>query len=173
MVETVVTIRPARKGEGAAVSRLMQETWHATYDAILDPPSVEAITTVWHAPDRIERQIGIDGLVFLVADQEGEIVGHALGRAKRADDIIILQRLYVAPNAQRRRLGRRLLAAVIEGLPPARTIRLQVALENVGAVRFYESHGFRRVGTPEPWEGDRRIHDVTMERRVTSKGAGT
>lgn len=160
-----VEIRPARPGEGAAVSRLMQAIWHHTYDPILDPATVEAITSVWHAPERFERQIASPGLVFLVAEQKGRLVGHSAGRRLAKEDAILLERLYVAPFAQRQGIGQRLLKAVIERLPPSRSVRLRVAAENVQAVRFYERLGFRPVGAPEPWDADRRINEVRMERQ--------
>ena len=92
---------------------------------------------------------GIDGslptVVYLVADVEGAVVGHAV--ASMAGDIAELQR--IAVDETRRRSG--IAAALLDGVVGAarRTeadrLLLEVREDNRGALAFYARQGFVEI----------------------------
>jgi GNAT superfamily N-acetyltransferase len=116
----------------------------------------EAIATVWYesasqmdggAPalddpstlsDRIVRSIET-GWCLHVAVVDGHIVGLL---ATLAEDRI-LDQLFVAPNAQRQRIGAALLDVAKQQLATGFTLRTPVT--NVAGHRFYERNGLRVI----------------------------
>ena len=159
--------RSVMQSDLPAVRQVLVATWHATYDAILGKEQVAAITTAWHSIEALERQRDAPGSSFLVAEIGGRVVATASARSG-PDGRITLSRMYVLPEAQRRGIGRRLLAASLASFPHARAVQLEVEPHNVAAIAFYERAGFRVVG-----EGDNcgdcgsRIRHLVMEKPLT------
>jgi ribosomal-protein-alanine N-acetyltransferase len=87
---------------------------------------------------------GVAGL--LIEDEDGD-VGFAVWRLA-ADESELLT-LAVSPARQRRGAGRTLLAAVIERarLASARTLFLEVGIDNLPARALYEAAGFASIAT--------------------------
>ncbi|WP_370154287.1 N-acetyltransferase family protein [Ferrovibrio sp.] len=139
-----VRIRDAVQEDIPAVSRLLAETWHDTYDVLLGAARVAEITRRWHALDVLAAQLGVRGTAFLVAETEDTLAGHGL--AMWRDGHLHLARLYVAPKCQRRGVGRQLLAALADRFPGATGIRLEVEKGNVKGVGFYRQAGFTATG---------------------------
>jgi len=73
----------------------------------------------------------------LVAEDDG-VVGFVATAGARLDQ------LFVAPAHQGRGTGTRLLTTALTRMPPS--VTLTVFEENGPARRFYERHGFRKVG---------------------------
>ena len=72
-----VLIRPATPDDLPAVRALLVETWHDTYDALLGAERVTEITNSWHSIENLGRQLDVPDTSFLVAEEDGAIVGHA------------------------------------------------------------------------------------------------
>jgi len=93
---------------------------------------------------------GIEGdlptITYLVAEVEGDVVGHAV--TSSAGDIAELQRIAVDPAYRRRGLASELLAAVEEqaAADGATRLLLEVREDNTTAAEFYEAQGFEEVG---------------------------
>lgn len=87
---------------------------------------------------------GVAGLLLEVA---GRGVGMALYRVVVPEAELLT--IAVQPGERRRGLGRRLLKAVVERVHDkgARTLFLEVGVDNPAARALYESEGFRQVGT--------------------------
>jgi ribosomal-protein-alanine N-acetyltransferase len=83
---------------------------------------------------------------YLVVEQDGAVVGHAVASA--AGDDAELQRIALDPAYRRRGLASALLAAVEErtAADGARRLLLEVREDNTTAAAFYESRGFEEVG---------------------------
>jgi ribosomal protein S18 acetylase RimI-like enzyme len=161
-----LTIRFVTQSDLAAVRHVLVTTWHATYDAILGNQQVEAITAAWHSMEALEQQRLAPGSSFLVAEVDGRVVATASARSA-ADGRIMLSRLYVLPELQRRGIGRQLLAASLAAFPQARTIQLEVEPRNVHAIAFYERAGFRVVDEGDDCGGcGSGIRHLVMEKRL-------
>jgi GNAT superfamily N-acetyltransferase len=93
-----------------------------------------------------DAQVGEGRGVFLVAMLDGEAVG--CGALRRLDDVTgELKRMYVAPDARGRGVGRRLLAELerhASGLGLRRLV-LETGVRQHEAVGLYESAGFVRI----------------------------
>lgn len=139
----MVTVRPARPEEAAEIRAVGRASWHAAYDSILGPDTVDERVDEWWALDDL-RESADDESVFLVAEDDGLVgVGHAL-----PDDTgtWVLGRLYVVPGRWGEGIGTRLLDAVLDRLPAdAERLWLVVLADNDVGVSFYESRGFELV----------------------------
>ncbi len=79
-------------------------------------------------------------LLFLVAEENGEIAGFLVARGLGEDEYELLN-LVVAAEKRRQGWGRRLLAEL-----PAGRIFLEVRESNQIAIGLYEDAGFQRTG---------------------------
>jgi ribosomal protein S18 acetylase RimI-like enzyme len=156
-----ISIRAAEPGDIPAVRALLVETWHHTYDALIGVEMVTEITNSWHSLDNLALQLALPDTSFLVADDDGAIVGHAFADAQRPP-VLVISRLYVLPARQRRGIGKRLLDAAVAHYPACEIARLEVEAENAKGLSFYRREGFRVVNEAV-MEG---INHLTMEKRL-------
>lgn len=146
----MVIIREAREGDAAGIARVHVESWQTTYRGIvpaayLDGLSVENRQRGW------ERQLGgaIGPLDVFVAEDTatGAIVGFVSGGPEQGGTDPAfpweLYAIYLLADRQRRGIGKRLAAALIERLRQrgAGSLLLWVLAENWPARRFYEALG--------------------------------
>jgi len=125
------TVRPALPADIEAVTRLETECLGA--DAWSEGLVREGIAGV------------LPTVVYLVADAEGEVVGHAV--ASMAGDIAELQRIAVDQRSRRVGIATVLLAGVVEkaGRTEADRLMLEVRADNRGALAFYAAEGFVEI----------------------------
>ena len=120
-----ILIRPAVADDLPAVRALLVETWHDTYDALLGAERVTEITNAWHSVENLGRQLDIPGTSFLVAEENGRSSAMLLANAEKPP-LLVLSRLYVRPDRQRRGIGTQLLEAIIRRHPKSMRLRLEV-----------------------------------------------
>ena len=99
----------------------------------------------------------------MVFERDGEIAGFAIGyRSDRAAHVVTLD---VAGQYRRRGIGRLLLGELLRRFQEAgaRDARLEVAVENSGAIAFYEDLGFHRRRRIPDYYGPGR-HAFEMEK---------
>ena len=105
--------------------------------------------------------------VFLVAEQGGALVGEgiALLRQHKTGTTGRIYSLAVDGRSRGQRIGDKLLSAMLDTLAGrgARRVYLEVEQGNAGAIRLYERHGFRRIGTLPDYYGKGKdgIHMMT------------
>ena len=131
-------IRPATAADVPAVRALGVRTWHATYDGVLPPATVEAgIDEWWNA-----YSLGAacrDGRM-LVAVRAGVVVG-LLESDRLGDGRPVVWKLYVAPEAQRTGVGRALLRHHLRTLGAGEAVWLEHYEANAAAAAFCERLG--------------------------------
>jgi len=135
-------IRFAQNEDLSAVSRLLGETWHATYDRVLGPERLNEITGRWHSVQNLLHGLDRGNGVFLVSVRGGAIVGTASAALDTMRTGVDLLRLYVHPQHQGCGLGAALFRAMLEHFPAASTMSLEVEPTNQRAIKFYERLGF-------------------------------
>jgi ribosomal protein S18 acetylase RimI-like enzyme len=163
MAYEAVTIRLAEPKDLKRVRRLLVETWHDTYDALIGAEKVTEITDSWHSLENLAPQLTMPETSFLVAESDARIVGHAFANASRPP-ILMLSRLYVLPSSQRRGIGAQLIAEAMTRHPACGAIRLEVEADNAKGLAFYRRQGFRPVAE-KTVEG---IVHAVMERRLAA-----
>ena len=151
-------IREARAADAASIARVQVESWHTTFRGRLPEDYLAEITLErrvprWEEslndPERAEEEC-----VFVAERETGEVFGFASGGREREGDAEFdgeLYAIYLLESFQRRRVGRRLMLAVVERLVASGYRAMLVwALEvNDTGRRFYEKFGGRlaRTGT--------------------------
>jgi phosphinothricin acetyltransferase len=135
------------------------------------PADIPAITSIygeavrsgtasfeWTPPDEAEmtRRMGLirdRGFPYLVAEEAGAVRGYGYAgpyHTRPGYRWTVEDSIYVAPDAQRRGVGRRLLAGLIADVE-AGGYRQMVAVigdsANAGSIGLHAALGFRQVGT--------------------------
>jgi ribosomal protein S18 acetylase RimI-like enzyme len=147
------TVRPARPGEAEAIRALGRLAWHAAYDEILGPETVDRTIDEWWKLRGLRRAATDEDDLFLVAtgpdpvEPSGEIAGVAHATPDRGEaGVYELGRLYVHPDYWGAGFGSALVDSLRDRVPPGTDrLRLVVLAENEVGVDFYESYGFERV----------------------------
>ncbi|MFN3687915.1 GNAT family N-acetyltransferase [Salinarimonas sp.] len=158
----MTTIRPVEARDLPAVREALVASWHATYDALLGPDKVRALTDAWHSPQALAAQIGLPDAAFLLAEDDGRVVGSAFAHVDRAG-ASCLRRLYLLPEAQGNGLGGRLLDAVLAPLGE-RPAWLEVEARNRPAIGFYAARGFAAHETRGECGGSDAASALVMRR---------
>ncbi|MCE7028268.1 GNAT family N-acetyltransferase [Jiella avicenniae] len=140
-------VRTASRSDLQAISDLLGETWHDTYDGIYGPAKVAEITASWHSVTALEPRLTRPESEFVVADDGTRLGGVAFAASSDPEKkLVVLHQLYVRPQCQRQGIGRDLLDEIVDAFPDAARIRIEVEAANEKAIRFYETHGFAEVG---------------------------
>jgi GNAT superfamily N-acetyltransferase len=113
-----------------------------------------------------------DLTIFLVARdaQTGEALGCGALRA-HTPEIVEVKRMYVTPEARRRRLGRQILAALEReaALRNFVTVRLETGERQPESIALYESAGYAATPCWDDYARDRRAR--CYERDITPSPA--
>jgi len=163
------TVAPSEVGDLAAIARIYgHAVRHGTASFEEEAPDVAELAR--------RRDVVRDaGLPHLVARQGGIVVGFAHAGAFRprpAYRHTVEGSVYVAPDAQRRGVGRRLLEALIDAAAIAGKRQMIAVIgdpgANRGSVALHTSLGFRRCGELEGvgFKFDRWLDILLMQRRL-------
>lgn len=158
------TIRPARSDDIPAIQRVARRTWHAAYDEILGPDTVDTKVDEWYAESVVSDGIEDDAITYLVATDDG-VVGYAFG-SPIEDDVASLSAIYVHPDHWGAGIGNRLFAAVTDRLHDRGFERLQIRVlaDNDRARAFYERHAATLVDRHQIDLAGVTVAEVTYER---------
>jgi ribosomal protein S18 acetylase RimI-like enzyme len=166
-------IRSATPGDLDAMIALHWLSWRTHYRAVLPAPYIdvglgEDLAALWR--DRFAADPA--PALFLVAEEQGEVVGLAAGLARAGR--LYVDNLHVAPALRGRGIGRLLLGelarrARARGLEGA---YLEVFDVNTAAMRFYEGLGAVRGERKTEavfgrhWAAETRFDWATLDRLV-------
>jgi len=145
----MVTIQRAKVEEVQEIKQVLSETWMDAYGSFLAQDTIRKVTTVRHGPERLASQIQKPNVYFGVAkDKEKTILGLVTAR-KQDDDTVVMDRLYVSPQYQRRGIGRMLLEESIIAFPGITRLILEVEEQNKVGLSFYQKQGFSETSRKE------------------------
>ena len=155
-------VRSATERDLPAISKLLSETSHATYDALYGAEKIDEMTAKWHSVPALKANLARKNSEFLVADN-GKVIGGMAYAAMSATlhETAVLHQLYVLPAYQRQGVGRDLFAELETCFPYAGQMRLEVEENNAKAIAFYEAHGFSPQGAGASHWG---IATIVMEK---------
>ena len=130
------------------------------------PDSATEAGAALAASPEIAATGGLVGWSMLIATEGGEPSDPDAAAAVSARPAIELSKMYAHPAAHGSGIAGELMRATLEEVArgDASVVWLGVNQENARAIRFYEKHGFRIVGTKRFLVGERWEHDYVLER---------
>jgi phosphinothricin acetyltransferase len=161
-------IRPATLADIPAITRIYANAvTHGTASFELQPPDEAEMK---------QRMTALldGGFPYLAADAGGELLGYAYAgyyRTRPAYRFTVEDSIYIAPQAQRRGVGRALLDALIVE-SEHRGFRQMLAVigdsANAASIELHRAAGFRMVGTFENvgYKFGRWLDSVMMQRAL-------
>ena len=160
------TIRPATPADIPAITRIYgHAVRHGTASFELEPPDEAEMA-------RRQRALLDAGYPYIVADIDGMVAGYAYAgayRARPAYRFSVENSIYIAPDMQRRGIGRMLMDRLIAECE-TRGYRLMVAVIGDSAqapsIELHRAAGFTMVGALEGvgYTFDRWLDTVLMQR---------
>ena len=142
-------IRPSRDEDITAITAIYaHHVLHGTGTFETEPPS---------AADMANRRADVlsKGLPYLVAEEDGEILGFAYGnwfKPRPAYRYSVEDSVYLAPGLDRKGLGRALLAELLAHCEAAGIRKVMAIIgdsANAGSVGVHRALGFTQVGIVE------------------------
>lgn len=142
----MITFHKAEVKDVAKIKNLLHESWIATYSEIYSPEVIEIVTSVWHSPELLTKQILDPDMFFWVAADGEKIVGMCNAALTQEGKVVNIQKLHVSLRYHRQGIGSRLIREAIKAFPKASKVDLEVEKQNHGALAFYQKHGYKVVG---------------------------
>ena len=165
-------VRPATPSDIPAITHIYEHAVrHGTASFEYDPPDETEMA-------RRQRALIDAGYPYLVAEIGGAVTGYAYAgpyRTRPAYRYTVENSIYIAPDAQRRGIGRALIDRLIAECEQ-RNYRLMIAVIGDSAqapsIELHRAAGFKLVGTFEAvgYKFDRWLDSVLMQRPL-GKGA--
>ena len=151
------TVRRARPEDHASVARELTDYLTFIGDT-LDAKGLDHDIAYWQ-----EEYDGRTGVLLLVADAAGEVMGTAVVRVLEPG-VGELKRMWLRPACQGRGLGRRLMDACLDEARRlgCRALRLDTQTKLEAAVHLYRAYGFAEI----PRYNDNHGADIWMERSL-------
>lgn len=147
-------IRRAGPADAETLAALGERTFRETFEHLYAPADLEAFLAEAYGLDRTRADLADPAKASWLVEADGEAIGYALAGpcALPHDEVTSacgeLKRIYFRKDRQGGGLGKALFAEVMAWLQSSgpRDVWIGVWSENHGALRFYERHGFARVG---------------------------
>jgi len=168
MNPTPLTVRPSRAEDLAAITAIYADNvLHGTGTFELDAPDDAEMA-------RRRDDVLAKGLPWLVAEQDGEVLGYAYAnhfRPRRAYRFCLEDSIYLHPTAQGRGVGRVLLAELIARCEAAGARQMLAVIgdsANAGSVGVHRAQGFVHTGLLKAsgWKFGRWLDVVLMQRAL-------
>ena len=145
-------IRKATIEDIPLINRLAWIVFPHTYKELLSPGQIDFMMDWMYSPTNLHKQMTEDGHIYYLAFQGDEPAGY-LSIQPEGEHVYHLQKIYVLPSYQGKKLGKLLFQQAIDGIkelqPAPCQIRLNVNRYNTKAVEFYQRMGMKKI-----FEGD-------------------
>ena len=145
-------IRKATLEDISLINELAWIVFPHTYKELLSPGQIEFMMDWMYSPANLKKQMTEDGHTYFIAYEENEPAGY-LSIQPEGEHTYHLQKIYVLPSFQGKKLGKQLFNHAIEAIkelhPEPCQMRLNVNRYNTKAVDFYFRMGMKKV-----FEGD-------------------
>lgn len=137
-------IVPLTPPDVAAVIALAHRIWHAHYPGIISPAQIDYMLAQRYSIARLQQELALPEIRWELARQAGQLLGFASTIHLPEAQELKLDKLYVAPAAQGRGVGRALVtSAVVRAKALAcGALILAVNKNNESAITAYRHFGF-------------------------------
>ena len=140
-------IRKATLEDIEMINRLAWIVFPHTYKEILSPEQMEYMMDWMYSPENLHKQMTEDGHIYYLAFEGDEPAGY-LSIQPEGEHTYHLQKIYVLPSFQGKKLGKLLFEQAIKAIkelhPEPCQMRLNVNRQNK-ALTFYEKMGMKKV----------------------------
>ena len=149
------TIRPARKGDAAAMYNVSVRAHTQSYYSQLIPSEsmsdfIDHYRVSTHKRQRfissINRKMDNSHWFLLVAESKTKVVGYTLAHVEQ-DSTLTLKGLFVDPKYHHQGIGSRLFETKLNSAGRNMKIQLVVIAGNKVAKAMYEKYGFKATGS--------------------------
>ncbi len=161
-------VRAATVADVDAIRTVARESLQASYGHALPEGVTDGSVERWYDAGGLADDVDRDDTVFLVADENGEVVGFAQGYVARQREVVgDVDWLHVLPRRRGEGIGTELLSAVEATLCDRGVDRVEarVLAANGEGVAFYEEYGFDPAGETQVEIGGERF----LERRFSKQ----
>ena len=145
-------IRKATLEDIPLINKLAWIVFPHTYKELLSPGQIEFMMDWMYSPANLRKQMTEDGHTYFLAYEGNEPAGY-LSIQPEGEHTYHLQKIYVLPSFQGKKLGKQLFNHAIHAIkelhPEPCQMRLNVNRYNTKAVDFYFRMGMKKV-----FEGD-------------------
>jgi L-amino acid N-acyltransferase YncA len=163
-----IVIREATQDDIPAIARIYRHAvLHGTASFEIDPPDEREMSGRFDA-------LKAGGFPFVVAHDDGAVLGYACAgpyRARPAYRHTVEDSIYVSPEAHRRGVGRRLLAALLDQATAAGFRQMIAGIgdsRNAASIGLHEALGFAPIGVARSvgFKHGRWLDHVLMQRSL-------
>ena len=145
-------IRKATLEDIPLINKLAWIVFPHTYKELLSPGQIEFMMDWMYSPANLKKQMTEDGHTYFIAYEGDEPAGY-LSIQPEGEHTYHLQKIYVLPSFQGKKLGKQLFIQAIQAIKELHhepcQMRLNVNRYNTKAVDFYFRMGMKKV-----FEGD-------------------
>lgn len=152
-------IRKAKMADWKDIQYVAEQTWHDTYEGIIDSTTRDIFLQTAYNEDMLEKRISSSQ--FFVAEMEDRVVGFIQLTLKEAA-IWDLTALYILPAIQKHGIGTALFNTALERLEVER-LDVLVETENTKGMAFYRSKGFDVVNQFQESFMGSTLHSTEMQ----------
>lgn len=139
----MISIRKMEEQDIIAIQEIAVKTWHATYEGIIPIEVQNNFLKVAYNESRLNARI--NNSLFLVAEQNGILIGFANFSNSTENGKAELVAIYIDPTSQGKGVGTLLVQHAINKLHNVKEIFVCVEKENTIGRTFYESKGFETI----------------------------
>ena len=133
-------IRRMNEEDIEQVQLVARSSWHSTYKGMIPDPIQERFVNTAYSYEMLMKRL--TETLFLVAEQEGNIIGFANFTPLKDEKRVELGAIYLYEEYQGNGIGTELLKTGLEELQYLKKMYVNVEKDNQSAVSFYKSKGF-------------------------------
>jgi ribosomal protein S18 acetylase RimI-like enzyme len=135
-----ILIRKMTKGDIPKVQRVAETSWQTTYEGIIPTHIQESFLNSAYSDAMMEKRL--ENTLFLIAEDEGEIIGFANFSVLKDETKVELGAIYLYKEYQGQGIGTALLKEGVKHLEGVKKIYINVEKENLTGISFYKAKGF-------------------------------
>ncbi|MCW4470163.1 GNAT family N-acetyltransferase [Flavobacterium sp. MFBS3-15] len=143
----MIEVRKALYEDYNIIREIADRTWYTTYLSILSSEQLDYMLEMMYSPAAFSEQILIKNHHFLLASENGNILGFASYELNYYTETAKVHKLYVVPEAQGKGVGQKLLSVIEKEALKNNNDKIVLNVNRFNkAVNFYKKAGFEKAG---------------------------